>query len=335
VGYSESLDAASQHSVRLSSLWASSNVDEEGLRSQEIQEPERRLKELSGLGIDGLYREADGASVGLKPDELAAVLLQLGVKHNYGLPSGTAATGAQMGAFWRGLQLQDLAVWLNSRHTTEVPPRDTIAHISQAPPTLRTPPNPETKAAPNKAGAGRLPKKARPFAPPTASTSAHEAAPPTLPTPPAISALSAAVRNAPYGQHVQRYTDNERYCRREQGGITLPPRPFSSLRNLGQGHRTKRCGRSGFLALRPDITWYRMFRCRRRTGFPWLTKWTHETRRTRRANVGVLGSGAWYDSRARQSLSSAGHSCRATSSKRLRSVWTCQQSCLDGCRRRT
>ena len=75
-----------------------------------IQDPERRLKELSGLEIDELWREADAASVGLKKDELATVLLSVGLKQNYGMAPGVAATGAQIGAFWRGLQLQDLAL---------------------------------------------------------------------------------------------------------------------------------------------------------------------------------------------------------------------------------
>jgi RNA polymerase sigma-70 factor (ECF subfamily) len=110
VGYSESLDAASPHSARLSSLSASPEGDEQGLKLDGIQEPRRRLKDLSGLEIDQLYRDADGASVGLTPEELATVLLHLGLKHNHGIPPGTTADQAQIGAFWRGLQLQDLAL---------------------------------------------------------------------------------------------------------------------------------------------------------------------------------------------------------------------------------
>lgn len=94
MGYIESLDAASPHSVEL----------------DEIREPALCLKELSGLDIDQIWREADGASVGLEKDELAAVLLTLGSKHNYGLTPGAAASRAEIAAFWRALQLKDLAL---------------------------------------------------------------------------------------------------------------------------------------------------------------------------------------------------------------------------------
>jgi RNA polymerase sigma-70 factor (ECF subfamily) len=65
---------------------------------------------LSGVEIDELWRDADGASVGLGKDELATVLLTLGLKFNYGLPPGTEATPPQIAAFWRSLQLSDLAL---------------------------------------------------------------------------------------------------------------------------------------------------------------------------------------------------------------------------------
>lgn len=110
LGYSEGVDAASPHSARLPGLSASSEDDGQGLKLDAIQEPGRRLKDLSGLEIDELYREADGASVGLKAEELAAVLLHLGRKHHYGIPPGIAPTQAQIGVFWRGLQLRDLAL---------------------------------------------------------------------------------------------------------------------------------------------------------------------------------------------------------------------------------
>ena len=67
-------------------------------------------RDLSGLGIDDLWREAEADSVGLGKDELAMVLLALGVKHNYGLPPGTEATRPQIADFWRSLQLRDLAL---------------------------------------------------------------------------------------------------------------------------------------------------------------------------------------------------------------------------------
>ncbi len=48
--------------------------------------------------------------MGLGKDELAILLLRLGAKYNYGLPTGTATTRAQIGVFFRALQLQDLAL---------------------------------------------------------------------------------------------------------------------------------------------------------------------------------------------------------------------------------
>jgi len=75
-----------------------------------IQEPELCLKELSGLTIDEFWREADADSVGLGKNELATVLLAIGVKYNYGLAPGVQATRAQVAAFWRTLQLRELAL---------------------------------------------------------------------------------------------------------------------------------------------------------------------------------------------------------------------------------
>jgi RNA polymerase sigma-70 factor (ECF subfamily) len=97
------VDAAPPQPVLLTRLANSSEGEDQA-------SPELRLKELCGFGIEELWRQADGASVGLEPDELATVLLRLGLKHNYGVPPGTAAARAQIGAFWRGLQLEDLAL---------------------------------------------------------------------------------------------------------------------------------------------------------------------------------------------------------------------------------
>lgn len=82
MGYSEGLDRASP---------ASSKWDERGL-------------------LDELWRDADAASVDLKRDELGEVLLSIGLKYNYGLAPGICPTPAQTSAFWRGLQLKDLAL---------------------------------------------------------------------------------------------------------------------------------------------------------------------------------------------------------------------------------
>jgi len=68
------------------------------------------VKDLSGLEIHDLWREAEADTVGLGKDELETVLLTLGVKYNYGLPPGAVATLPQIAGFWRSLQLRDLAL---------------------------------------------------------------------------------------------------------------------------------------------------------------------------------------------------------------------------------
>ena len=80
------------------------------MESVGTHDPELRLKELSGIEIGELWREADAGAVGLGKDELAVVLLRLGAKYNYGLATGTTATRVQIGIFFRALQLQDLAL---------------------------------------------------------------------------------------------------------------------------------------------------------------------------------------------------------------------------------
>jgi RNA polymerase sigma-70 factor (ECF subfamily) len=77
---------------------------------REIRTPESQLKDLSGLEIHELWREAEADSVGLNEDELATVLLTIGVKYNYGLPPGSVTTPQQISDFWRSLQLRDLAL---------------------------------------------------------------------------------------------------------------------------------------------------------------------------------------------------------------------------------
>jgi RNA polymerase sigma-70 factor (ECF subfamily) len=60
--------------------------------------------------MDEFCREADASSVELRKDELASILLRIGVKYNYGLAPGTPATKDRIGAFWQALQLRDLAL---------------------------------------------------------------------------------------------------------------------------------------------------------------------------------------------------------------------------------
>jgi len=68
-----------------------------------ILTPELHFKELSGLEIHVLWREAEADSVDLGKGELATMLLTLGVKYNYGLPPGIVATQPQIAGFWRSI----------------------------------------------------------------------------------------------------------------------------------------------------------------------------------------------------------------------------------------
>ncbi len=74
------------------------------------QDAESHFHEIGGLSIDEFWQASGAASVGLGKDELARVLLAVGLKYNYGMAPGSSATQAQIGAFWRSLQLPDLAL---------------------------------------------------------------------------------------------------------------------------------------------------------------------------------------------------------------------------------
>src|SRR5579863_4397087 len=101
--YSGSLDSVSPGFADLNATAAiSSGSDPSG--------PEVHFHELSGLSIDEFWQTANADSVGLGKDELAGVLLAIGIKCNYGMAPGISATRAHIGAFWRSLQLADLAL---------------------------------------------------------------------------------------------------------------------------------------------------------------------------------------------------------------------------------
>jgi RNA polymerase sigma-70 factor, ECF subfamily len=105
--YSEGLDSAPPHSPdRPSPSTTPRGVETIGA----IQAPELHLKDLSGLEIHELWLAAEADSVGLREDELATVLLALGVKYNYGRPPGSVTTPQQIADFWRSRQLRDLAL---------------------------------------------------------------------------------------------------------------------------------------------------------------------------------------------------------------------------------
>ena len=68
------------------------------------------LHELCGLSADEFWHAAEAGSVGLGKDELARVLLAVGVKYNYGVAPGVSAARTQIAAFWQSLQLRELAL---------------------------------------------------------------------------------------------------------------------------------------------------------------------------------------------------------------------------------
>ena len=73
-------------------------------------DPKLHLHQLCGLSADEFWLAADAGSVGLNKDELAQVLLTVGLKYNYGMAPGVSATRTQIVAFWRSLQLRELAL---------------------------------------------------------------------------------------------------------------------------------------------------------------------------------------------------------------------------------
>lgn len=79
-------------------------------RPDPLLDPERHLAELSGLTIDEFWEAAHAESLDLKRGELAAILIAIGHKHNFGFEACVTATPHQIGAFWRALHLEDLAL---------------------------------------------------------------------------------------------------------------------------------------------------------------------------------------------------------------------------------
>jgi RNA polymerase sigma-70 factor (ECF subfamily) len=74
-----------------------------GSRAGEVQQ-------LSGVVMEVFVQEAAADAVGLGAEELAGILLEVGAKCNFGLAAGAAAGHDRVCAFWRSLQLRDLAL---------------------------------------------------------------------------------------------------------------------------------------------------------------------------------------------------------------------------------
>jgi RNA polymerase sigma-70 factor, ECF subfamily len=110
LAYRGSVDSAVPHSARAEHLVASSANDDRALDAGTEREPESYFTRISGLTIAEFCRKADADAVGLKPAELAGILLTIGDKYRYGLPPEVQATQGQICSFWRSLQLGELAL---------------------------------------------------------------------------------------------------------------------------------------------------------------------------------------------------------------------------------
>ena len=104
------MDSAAPQSAGLGNIVVPSRGDEPTLGIDARQEPESQFTEVSGLSIDDVWRDAEAGCIDLTRAELARVLLSIGTKYNFGLAPGVQATRAQTGAFWRSLQLRELAL---------------------------------------------------------------------------------------------------------------------------------------------------------------------------------------------------------------------------------
>ena len=60
--------------------------------------------------IQELWQTAEAQSLSLTPEEFAAALSAIGLKHNYNQPPGTSPTPAHQAAFYRALRLPELAL---------------------------------------------------------------------------------------------------------------------------------------------------------------------------------------------------------------------------------
>jgi RNA polymerase sigma-70 factor (ECF subfamily) len=74
------------------------------------KQPESSLAEASIPGFEQLWEQAEADRVGLERTEMAQILRVVGAKYNHGMPSGAHASSGQAEAFYRALQLRELAL---------------------------------------------------------------------------------------------------------------------------------------------------------------------------------------------------------------------------------
>ena len=91
-------------------LVASPGGDHTVLEASTVKEPLSHFALISGLPIADFCREADADRFDLTKTEMAVILLTIGAKYHYGLAPEVQATRAHVCAFWRSLQLRELAL---------------------------------------------------------------------------------------------------------------------------------------------------------------------------------------------------------------------------------
>jgi RNA polymerase sigma-70 factor (ECF subfamily) len=82
----------------------------EGVAVSAARDAVQYLTEISGLSIEEFFETARAESADLLRDELAAALLAIGHKYNFGFEACVTPTASQIGAFWHALHLEDLAL---------------------------------------------------------------------------------------------------------------------------------------------------------------------------------------------------------------------------------
>jgi RNA polymerase sigma-70 factor (ECF subfamily) len=106
----ENVDSAPPQPANLSPPISSSGSQERVPQVNALQPPEAYLTETLDRIIDELWQVAEAVGVDLTKPELSQIFLAIGAKYNYGLAPGVRVTGPQAGAFWRALQLRELAL---------------------------------------------------------------------------------------------------------------------------------------------------------------------------------------------------------------------------------
>ena len=104
------MDSASSQSADLAESMASTSAPADACGGTLVSKAKGGSLTIPPALVEELAKKAEAGQAGLSEDELAEILLQLGLKHNFGLASGIEASAPQREAFWRSLHLRDLAL---------------------------------------------------------------------------------------------------------------------------------------------------------------------------------------------------------------------------------